>query len=632
MLHYLWLIPALPLIGFFILAVTAGRLPKPVAGAVGTASVGLSMLAVLAVWVQVGFTPLPNGGYTEVLWQWMSVGGFTPTISFYVDHLALIMMSVVTFVSFLIHLYSNEYMEDDASYSRFFAYMNLFVGSMLILVMAANLLFFYVGWEGVGLCSYLLIGFWYNNAAFDQAARKAFIVTRIGDTAMAIGFFLLFNSLGTLNIQELMHRASTTWVTGQGMAIAGSALILGGAVGKSAQFPLQVWLPDAMAGPTPVSALIHAATMVTAGVYIIARTHVLFQLAPAIQLLVAIIGALTLLIAGFSALGQDDIKRILAYSTISQIGYMFLALGVGAWSAAIFHLMTHAFFKALLFLAAGVVIHAMAGEHDIFKMGGLRKTLKVAFWPFLIGSAALTALPLITAGYYSKDLILTDAWTSQNGAWWLWVMGIVGAGLTGLYIFRAVFVAFFGEAQRAVSHYPKLRVVIPLCVLSFLSIAGGFVEIPPHLGDITAFTTFMASALPAVLLTTQPVPSVTLAWLQIAAGLVAFGSIAMAALLFARRAPLFNMLARSRGGRAIKQFYAIGCGFDWVYLRALKRPYRRLAEIDRNDIIDSFYTGIAALTRGFYYLLSATQTGRLRWYATGIAAGAVAFVALAVWR
>lgn len=630
MLDWVWLIPALPLFGFFVLAVTAGRLPKPVAGAVGTASVGLSMLVVLALWVQVGFAPMPNGGYTKVLWQWISVGGFRPEISFYIDHLSLIMMAVVTFVGFMIHLYSNEYMEDDAGYSRFFAYMNLFVGSMLILVMAANLLFFYVGWEGVGLCSYLLIGFWYDNADFDRAARKAFIVTRIGDTAMAIGFFLLFNALGTLNIQDLMHRASTTWATGQGMAIAGAALILGGAVGKSAQFPLQVWLPDAMAGPTPVSALIHAATMVTAGVYIIARTHVLFSLAPPVQLTVAIVGGVTLLIAGFSALGQDDIKRILAYSTISQIGYMFLALGVGAWSAAIFHLMTHAFFKALLFLAAGVVIHALDGEHDIFRMGGLSKTLKVAFWSFLIGSAALTALPLVTAGYYSKDLILANAWTSADGAWWLWVMGIVGAALTGTYIFRAVFVAFFGEAKTAISHYPRLRIVIPLVVLSFLSIAGGFVEIPEHLGNITAFTGFLEASLPAVV--QLPMSSVALGWLQIAAGLVAFGSIAFAAFLFARRAVLFNMIARSAPGIAVKRFWAIGCGFDWAYLRALTRPYHYLAALDRDDVVDSFYDGAAALTRGFYYALSATQTGRLRWYAAGIAFGAIAFVALAVWR
>ncbi|HET7675404.1 MAG TPA: NADH-quinone oxidoreductase subunit L, partial [Gammaproteobacteria bacterium] len=425
------------------------------------------------------------------------------------------------------------------------------------------------------------------------------------------------------------HRASTMWVPGQGMAIAGAALILGGAVGKSAQFPLQVWLPDAMAGPTPVSALIHAATMVTAGVYIIARTHVLFALAPPVQLLVAIIGGVTLLIAGVSALGQNDIKRILAYSTISQIGYMFLALGVGAWSAAIFHLMTHAFFKALLFLAAGVVIHALAEEHNIFKMGGLRRNLKIAFWPFLIGSASLTALPLITAGYYSKDLILTNAWSSAHGAWWLWAMGIVGAGLTGIYIFRAVFIAFFGVAKTPVTHRPRWRIAIPLVVLSFLSIAGGFVEIPPHLGDIAAFTTFMASALP---LQSQSLSSFTLAWLQIAAGLVAIGSIAMAAFLFARRAPVFNFLAGLPPGRAIRRFFASGCGFDWVYFRTLKQPYIRLAELNRNDIVDSVYDSIAALTRGFHYTVSLTQTGRLRWYAAGLAAGAVAFIALAVWR
>ncbi|HEX5420396.1 MAG TPA: NADH-quinone oxidoreductase subunit L [Gammaproteobacteria bacterium] len=629
MLHVLWLIPALPFIGFMLLSLSAGRLPKPVAGAIGTASVGLSMLAVLALWVQVGFAAPPGGGYTQVLWRWIDVGGFQPEISFYVDHLTMIMMTVVTFVGFLIHLYSNEYMEHD-DYSRFFCYMNLFVSSMLILVMAANLLFFYVGWEGVGLCSYLLIGFWYHNSDFDRAARKAFIVTRMGDTAMAIGFFLLFNSLGTLNIQDLMQRAAMTWTPGTGLAIAGAALILGGAVGKSAQFPLQVWLPDAMAGPTPVSALIHAATMVTAGVYIIARLHVLFALAPAVQFAVAVVGAGTLLIAGFSALGQNDIKRILAYSTISQIGYMFLALGVGAWSAAIFHLMTHAFFKALLFLSAGVVIHALDEEHDIFKMGGLRRTLQVAFWPFLIGSAALTALPLITAGYYSKDLILVAAWSSRSGAWWLWLMGIIGALLTGLYIFRAVFVAFFGEAKRTVSRRPGMRIVVPLSILSFLSIVGGFVEIPPHLGNVDAFSRFMESAVP--LLAAKPLSSAALGGLQLAAALVAIASIGWAAWWFARPAVLFARVASSRPGIAIKAFWAGGLGFDWVYFRTLRQPYRRLAAIDREDFVDSFYDGVAALTRILHSMLSTTQNGRLRWYAAGIAAGVIAFVAVAIWR
>src|SRR5689334_4138613 len=336
------------------------------------------------------------------------------------------MVLVVCWVGFLIHLYSTEFMREEEGYSRFFAYMNLFVGSMLMLVLADNLLLLYLGWEGVGLCSYLLIGFWYKDPANGRAARKAFVVTRVGDAVMAVGLFLLFTNLGTLQIQPLMQQASQQWTVGSSLVVAAAALLLGGAVGKSAQLPLQTWLPDAMAGPTPVSALIHAATMVTAGVYLVARTHVLFSLAPSVQLVVAIIGAATLLLAGFSALVQQDIKRVLAYSTISQIGYMFLALGVGAWSAAIFHLMTHAFFKALLFLGAGVVILAMHEEHDMFKMGGLRRPLPVTFWTFLIGAASLSALPLITAGFYSKDLILWSAWSSPSGSTWLWAGGLVG--------------------------------------------------------------------------------------------------------------------------------------------------------------------------------------------------------------
>ena len=322
--------------------------------------------------------------YTQTLWTWIDVGSFRPQIAFYLDALSLVMMLVVTFVSFLIHLYSAEFMRTDEGYSRFFAYMNLFVACMVTLLLADNLLLLYLGWEGVGLCSYLLIGFWYQDPVNGRAGRKAFIVTRVGDTAMAIGLFLLFHSLGTLRIQDLLHAAQGQWSTGSAYAIAAAALLLGGAVGKSAQLPLQTWLPDAMAGPTPTSALIHAATMVTAGVYLIARTHVLFELAPPVQFAVAVIGAATLLMAGFSALTQNDIKRVLAYSTVSQIGYMFLALGVGAWGAAIFHFMTHAFFKALLFLAAGIIIEALHHEHNIFRMGGLRKELPVAFWTFLI--------------------------------------------------------------------------------------------------------------------------------------------------------------------------------------------------------------------------------------------------------
>src|SRR6266566_2667567 len=320
--------------------------------------------------------------------------------------------------------------------------MDLFGASMLILLLGSNLRLLYLGWEGVGLCSYLLIGFWYRDPANGLAARKAFVITRVGDTAMAIGLFLLFTDLGTLEIQPLMQRAAQVWPAGAGPAIAAAGLLLGGALGKSAQLPLQTWLPDAMAGPTPVSALIHAATMVTAGVYLIARTHVLYDLAPPVRTAVAVIGALTLLLAGFSALNQKDIKRILAYSTISQIGYMFLALGVGAWSAAIFHFMTHAFFKSLLFLAAGVVVQHLHDEHDIFKMGGLRRRMPLAFWTFLAGAVSLAAVPFIDAGFYSKDLILWEAWSGGPGGHWLFAAGLIGAFLTAIYTFRPVFVAF----------------------------------------------------------------------------------------------------------------------------------------------------------------------------------------------
>ena len=392
--------------------------------------------------------------FTLHLWTWMQVGSFSPDFAFYVDQLTIVMMSIITGVGFLIHLYSTEFMQDDSDYSRYFAYMNMFVAAMLILVMADNLLLLYLGWEGVGVCSYLLVGFWYKDPANGAASRKAFVVTRVGDTAMALGLFLLFVDLGTLQIQPMLQVANSIWISGDTIPTIATLLLLGGAVGKSAQLPLHTWLPDAMAGPTPVSALIHAATMVTAGVYLIARTHDLFILAPSVQLLVAFVGLATLLLAAFTALNQQDIKRILAYSTISQIGYMFMALGVGAWSAGIFHLMTHAFFKALLFLAAGAVIHCLHHEHNIFKMGGLRSKLPVVFWSFLIGSAALAALPF-TSGFFSKDQILLSAYEIHGVGPWLWAGGLLGALLTAIYSFRLVFIVFYGDCLLYTSPSPR---------------------------------------------------------------------------------------------------------------------------------------------------------------------------------
>jgi NADH-quinone oxidoreductase subunit L len=519
-------------------------------------------------------------------------------------------------------------MLDEDGYSRFFAYMNLFVGSMLTLVLADNLLFLYIGWEGVGLCSYLLIGFWYKDPANGKAARKAFIMTRIGDTAMALGLFLLFTSLGTLNIQALMQSAPKQWAPGASIAVLAAALLLGGALGKSAQLPLQVWLPDAMAGPTPVSALIHAATMVTAGVYLIARTHVLFTLAPVVQAAVAVIGASTLLIAGCSALVQRDIKRVLAYSTISQVGYMFLALGVGAWSAAIFHLVTHAFFKALLFLGAGVVILAQHHEHDMFKMGGLRKRLPLTFWTFLIGAASLAALPLVTAGFYSKDLILWYAWSSPIGGKGLWAAGLLGAFITSVYAFRMVFITFFGEAKIKMSSQPGARMTVPLVILAILSIIGGFVELPKTLGNLPVFSTFMRNVFPGA--SVEHADAGTELMLQIIASTASIAGVIIAYVLFVGKPQYAESLSKTSGGSTLQRFWFSGWGFDRLYDILVVRPFIWLIQINRDDFIDLVYTGIAAINRILHSVLSATQTGNIRWYAMGIAAGAVAFLGIVI--
>ena len=544
---------------------------------------------------------------------------FHPEIALYLDPLSLIMVVVVAFVSFLIHLYSTEFMIGDDGYARFFAYMNLFVASMLVLLLADNLLLLYLGWEGVGLCSYLLIGFWYRDPENGRAGRKAFIVTRVGDTALVIGLFLLFRNLGTLNIQELMQRASQHWHTGSGVAIAAALLLLGGAVGKSAQLPLQTWLPDAMAGPTPVSALIHAATMVTAGVYLIARTHVLYSLAPPAQFAVAVVGAATLLIAGFSALTQWDFKRVLAYSTISQVGYMFLALGVGAWPAAIFHFMTHAFFKALLFLGAGIVIKSLDDEHNIFRMGGLRRQLPVAFWTFLIAGCSLAGLPLITAGAFSKDWIVWGAWSAANGSAGLWIVALVGVLLTSLYTFRMIFLVFFGEAHTQAVKKPGYAMLVPCVVLALLSIAGGYLKTP--------FARFLETVLPwnATDVHAAPITELTS---EVIAALVFLLGVYLAYIFFLRRRAYATRLASSAVGGVLHRFWFSDWGMDWLYDRTLVRPLVWLARIDKGDCIDGFYTGVARVNEIAWRALRRTETGRLRWYAAGIAAGSIVFIAV----
>jgi NADH-quinone oxidoreductase subunit L len=622
MREFLWLIPALPLAGALILILTRGNLPRAIAGIVGTGSVGLA--ALLTILIGLDFMSGDQKPVHQEMWTWIDVDGFSPAFAFYLDALSVVFIFVITFVGFLIHIYSVGFMADDAGFARFFAFLNLFVCSMLILVLADNLVLMYLGWEGVGLCSYLLIGFWYHEEKNGYAARKAFIITRVGDTAMAIGLFMLFSTLGTLNIQQILTQADQTWQVGSQTVVAIAFLLLGGAVGKSAQLPLQTWLPDAMAGPSPVSALIHAATMVTAGVYLIARMHVIFELAPTAQLWVGIIGAITLLIAGFSALTQFDLKRVLAYSTISQIGYMFLALGIGAWSSAIFHFMIHAFFKALLFLAAGAVIMVLHHEHDMFKMGGLKNRLPVIYWTFLIGAASLAAFPLITAGFYSKDQILWLAWAGEKGNIWFYLAALIGALITAIYTFRMVFLTFFGEEKTHVGHPAGALMTVPLIVLAVLSLVGGFIELPHNMGHVTLFSDFLTPVMPAVEL--RPGTETSEVWLQALAGILGLAGIYVAYFFYMKRT---DLRAEIKGATyELNRFWFSGWGFDALYDLVIVTPYVYFSRMNKNDFVDKMYEGMVSGANFFNRIFARTQSGIMRWYIMGIVIGAVLILSL----
>ncbi|MGZ4978394.1 MAG: NADH-quinone oxidoreductase subunit L [Methylobacter sp.] len=605
MIELLAWVPLFPLLGFLILVFAGERLSNPAIAWIGIGTVAVS--ALLTALIGAEFLNGTLQPYRMALGQWMAVGDLSIPFGFYLDALSVTMLFVVTGVGFLIHLYAAGFMADDPGYARFFAYMNLFVFAMLVLVLADNLVQLYLGWEGVGLGSYLLIGFWYEDPNNGYAARKAFVMTRIGDTALLIGLFVLFLHLHTFDIQLLMLRATSQWTPGALLPAAAAALLLGGALGKSAQLPLQSWLPDAMAGPTPVSALIHAATMVTAGVYLIARTNALFMMAPPVQFAVAVIGTITLLVAGCSALAQTDIKRILAYSTISQIGYMFLALGVGAWSSAIFHLLTHAFFKALLFLAAGAVMCCFHDEHNIFKMGGLRRAMPLAFMSFLIGSAALSGLPF-TSGFYSKHEILSAVCTVSPG---LWAAGCLGAMITGIYSFRLVFVVFFGVQPQAVEKTLGWRMSIPLFLLSALALLGGMLRIP------------LDSVFPALFGLDHGFSPVSVATLA-----APFIGVLIAILFYLDGGIAAGYLADSGWTNRIRVFWFNGWGMDTFYGAWVLRPFKTIAELNKSDVIDSFYAGLALLSRGGHRWLSTSQNGRIRWYASSIAFGAVVIIAI----
>lgn len=615
-------IPALPFAGALILVLGGARMPKKLVPVIGISSVGLS--AVLALLLAFDFIGAGASSYDLVAWEWLDVAGLRTAFSLHVDSLTVVFLFVITFVGTLIHIYSTEFMADDDGYPRFFAYLNLFVSAMLILVLADNLVLLYLGWEGVGLCSYLLIGFWYKEEKNGYAARKAFITTRVGDTALAIGLFMLFQELGTLHIQEIAAAAPTTWTTGAPVVTWIALLLLGGAVGKSAQLPLQTWLPDAMAGPSPVSALIHAATMVTAGVYLIARMHVVFELAPTAQFVVGVVGAVTLLMAGCSALTQYDLKRVLAYSTISQIGYMFLALGVGAWSSSIFHFMIHAFFKALLFLAAGAVIMALHHEHDMFKMGGLRKKLPAVYWTFLIGAGSLAALPLITAGFYSKDQILWLTWAGEKGSLSFFFAALVGAFITAVYTARMIFLTFWGEEKAHVSHPPGALMTIPLLVLAILSTVGGFVELPHTMGHLTAFSDFLSPVLPSVVL--RPGAEESEWMLQLTAGVVALSGVAVGYYCYVLKPSAAEAIRNETS--ALHQFWFSGWGMDALYDLLIVKPFVFVSNINKQDIVDKLYTGVVNIAETFHRLFAFTQSGILRWYLAGVVVGAIVIITI----
>ncbi len=473
MFTYCWLILIAPVTGFIVLSWYGNQISRERAGLIGCGTVGVSFAVTLAALSELVLDSENKGG-VSTLYNWVTAGSFSLDLSILVDPLSIFMLLIVTGVGFVIHVYSVGYMKEDPEFSRFFAYLNLFIFAMSVLVLAADFFFLIVGWALVGLASYLLIGFWREKTSAVLAARKAFVMNVIGDVGMVIAAFIIFEHLGTLSFLDVFAAAGSAFRPNDDTILLITLFLLVGAFAKSAQVPLHTWLPDAMEGPTPVSALIHAATMVTAGVYLVARCHVLFDLAPYTMYLVAGVGLITMIFAGSMALVQYDIKRVIAYSTMSQLGYMFLAAGLGMYSIAMFHLMTHAFFKALLFLSAGSVIHGLNDEQDIRKMGGLRHAMPITHVTFLIGSLALAGFPL-TAGFFSKEAIIINSYHAEMGNIFFWAIAVLGAAMTGFYIFRVYFYTFIGQPRTDVhAHESPFIMIAPLLLLAFFSLTAGF--------------------------------------------------------------------------------------------------------------------------------------------------------------
>lgn len=608
-----------PLVGFLLLATLRDRLSQSQATLIGVGSMALSAIAALAV--SLPFLAGSREAQNVALWTWLSVGDFAPNFGLHFDGLSLTMTLIITGVGFLIHLFASWYMNGEAQFARFFSYLNLFVASMLLLVQADNLLLLYLGWEGVGICSYLLIGFYFHERANGRAAIKAFTVTRVGDVFLAIGLFLLFREFGTLNISEIITRAPEIFSLNNPTMVLTTMMLVGGAWGKSAQIPLHTWLADAMAGPTPVSALIHAATMVTAGVYLIARLHPLFMLTPEVLLYwVGGVGAISMLVASFCALAQTDIKRILAYSTMSQLGYMFIALGVGAWQAAVFHLMTHAFFKALLFLASGAVIVSVHHEQNILKMGGLYKKIPLVFACFVVGGGALVALPWVTVGFYSKEAILWEAFA--GGYQTLFWAGVVGAFLTSVYTFRLIWLTFFGEEKTHAEPLSGISYWLPLSVLLILSTGVGALFVPP-LDGVLPLGVGQALALAGQAHDKHTAEYIAMAFM--AAGLLfAF------ALYVLNRGKLLTCLKNTAIGSAINHWCYHGLGFDALYDIVFVKPFLLITKLLKRDPIDKLINAFAYVASVGNALVTKTQTGLLRTHAVSFGVGLVVILILAM--
>jgi NADH-quinone oxidoreductase subunit L len=621
--NYLWLVPALPLAGAIINAIFSRKLPRAIVSAIAVGAVGLSFVISLLSFVAMLSADEHHRVINVSVYTWIPVSDFRVDVAFLLDPLSALMLLVVTGVGFLIHVYSVGYMAEDEGYGRFFTYLNLFVFSMLILVLGNNYLMMYVGWELVGLCSFLLISFWFTKPSAAAAGKKAFVTTRIGDFGVGLGVLLIFATFGSLDFKIVFEHAHELFKPGAPVITAITLLLFLGAIGKSAQLPLYVWLPDAMEGPTPVSALIHAATMVTAGVYMVARSNVLFELAPLSSEIVAWTGALTAIFAATIALVQMDLKRVLAYSTISQLGYMFLGVGVMAYGAGVFHLMTHAFFKALLFLAAGSVMHAMNNVIDMRQLGGLSKVMPWTYATFGAGALAIAGFPLLS-GFFSKDEILASAFGTGHIA--LWVIGLITAGLTAFYIFRAFFLTFrtsarwkpggkleHGHGEWHGPHESPATMIAPLAILAVLSVIGGFVGMPKVMGPNLLEGYFEPVFKPHDL----HLPAST-EWMLMGAS-VAVGLIGIATawwMYLARPEIPVNLAQRFSG---IYNLLWNKYWVDEIYSAIFVEPGRRLAmwlwQVVDVQWIDGFANGLGRATASLSNTLRGWQTGYARAYA-----------------